>query len=506
MTTSKLEQIKAAGDGLEVRERIARFAREGFGSIPAEDFERLKWYGLYVQRPPEAERFMMRIRVPGGRLAREQAVAIAELAEGFCRGRLDVTTRQDIQLHNVRIEDVPALFERLGAVGLSTVHACGDTPRNVVACPLDSDGLAQEITAALVGMPQFSNFPRKYKVGVSTCGRDCVVACIHDVGLRGVQKEGRDGFDLRVGGGLAALPHVGVRLGAFVPRDHVVEVVRTIADLFREEGYRERRDRARLKFLVADWGAERFRSVLEARLGRPLEDGPCGDEGPLCGPLDHIGVLDAGADGRVHLGVAVPAGVLAAEQFRALAESGAGGLRLTVHQNVLAMDLAADEVEDARARLAQLGLHADPQDWTGCVETCTGMDFCRRAVAHTKPAARHVAQVLNERCPAGRRVRVHLTGCPNSCGRVHLAEIGLSGCRVRDGEERAEGFELWFGSSLGAEPRLSEPSGWRVPAARAPEAVARLVAGYHEHGRRDESFTEFIGRVGIATLRREAEA
>ncbi len=506
MAANRMEAIKAEADGLSVRERLDEYARRGFGAITDQDRQRLKWYGLYVHRPPEEGRFMLRVRVPGGRLALEQARRLAALAEERCGGRLDLTTRQDVQLHNVRIEDVPAIFARLDDVGLGSVHACGDTPRNVVACPLAGDEpgapgwagrVAGELTSALVGRAEFSNLPRKFKVGVSTCRRDCVVARIHDVGLRLAARDGRAGFDLYVGGGLAAKPRLAERLGAFVPTGEVVEVVTAIARLFREEGYRERRSRARLKFLMEDWGPARFRQALEGRLGRPLTDAGPPDEGELRAPADHLGTLPARDPGRVHLGVAVPAGVLSAGQLRTLAACGAAELRVTAHQNVVAARIPRARLAGALKAVEAAGLSADRDDWAGCVETCTGMDFCPRALAYTKPAAREIAAALNRKLPDAERVRIHLTGCPNSCGRVQLAELGLSG--------RREGFEVWAGARAGAGTRLAEPTGWRVPTRQAADAVVAAVRLYAEQRREDETFTDFAERAGPDRLRMAGE-
>lgn len=331
MKMTPMEQIKAAGDGLEVRERIGDYAAKGFSSIAEDDIERLKWVGLYQQRPEEDHRFMMRIRIPGGRLSIQQANTLADLAQTFAGGRLDLTTRQDVQLHNIRIEDVPTIFERLASVGLGTTHACGDVPRNVMACPLDADNpLIAEINNALEGKREFSNLPRKFKVGISTCPNDCVMARIHDVGLRGVNINGQEGFDLSVGGGLSTKPFFSQRLGVFLRPEEVVEVVTVIAEIFRDRGYRERRDRARLKFLLADRGPEEFRRSLEERLGRSLDSILPDEYRAVSGPLDHLGVLSE--DKR---GLAVPAGILQAEQLRDLADSAPKEIRLTPHQNIL---------------------------------------------------------------------------------------------------------------------------------------------------------------------------
>lgn len=494
MAMNQMEEIKAAADGLDVIGRLGQLARGGFDAICADDLERLKWAGLYVQRPPEAKRFMLRIRVPGGRLLPGQARAVADLADELSGGRLDLTTRQDVQLHGVRIEDVPAALTRMEQAGLSTVQSCGDTPRNVVACPLDGGvELAQRITQALVGRREFSNLPRKFKVAVSTCSQDCAMARIHDVGLRA---QGRGRYRVFVGGGLAVHPQAGMDLCATVTAARAPQLVAAIAGLFRDSGHRQRRDHARLKFLVADWGADRLHAEIEARLPGVLKPaGPLGDA-EVVGPLDHLGVLPAG-DGVSHVGVAVPAGMLTSCQLAALAAAGGREVRLTPRQNVLIASVPERRLRGALRSVVRAGLTSDADDWAGCVQTCTGIEFCRRAIVETKAVAAAIADLLNAAAPLGPRVRVHLSGCPNSCGHVHLAEIGLSGCRLRDGERGRPAFELWFGARLSAGGlQFARPSGRKVAVEDAPAHVARLVQAYHESARDRETFSGFAQRQG----------
>jgi len=494
MAVNRMEEIKAAADGLDVLGRLGQLARGGFDAIGADDLERLKWAGLYVQRPPEAKRFMLRIRVPGGRLLPGQARAVADLADELSGGRLDLTTRQDVQLHGIRIEDVPCALARLEQAGLTSVHTCGDTPRNVVACPLDGGvELAQRITQAMVGRREFSNLPRKFKVGVSTCAADCVVARIHDVGLRA---EGDERYRVFVGGGLSVHPRGAVDLGVTVTAARAADLVAAVAGLFRDAGYRERRDHARLKFLVADWGVDRLRSEIEARIPGVLEPAKLLDDSESVGPLDHLGVQPA-SEGLSHLGVAVRAGLLTSRQLAALAAAGGAEVRLTPRQNVLLTSVRGGRLKSALQDVARAGLTADADDWAGCVQTCTGIEFCRRAVVETKAVAAAIVDLLNAAAPLGPRVRVHLSGCPNSCGQVQLAEIGLVGCRVREGDESRPGFEFWFGARIRADGlRFAQASGRKVAVEDAPAEVARLVQAYHESARDGETFSAFAERQG----------
>jgi sulfite reductase (ferredoxin) len=305
------EQTKKDQDPLEVRERILQYARTGFSSIFLADLRtRFRWYGLYTQRPERDGYFMQRIRIPGGVLTSSQLRTVGELARRYGRDVADVTDRQNIQLHWIRIEDVPDIWARLEAVGLETTEACGDTPRNILGCPLagveaeeylDATPLVRAVNARLTNTKEFSNLPRKYKISITGCRHQCAVHECNDVGLVAHElDDGTVGFDLWVGGGLSSTPRFADRLGAFVAPEEVVDVVVAITAVFRDYGYRRSRNRARLKFLLADWGPEKFREVVEDYLGRPLRDGPPAKPSPEV-HRDHTGV-GRQADGRNYVG------------------------------------------------------------------------------------------------------------------------------------------------------------------------------------------------------------
>jgi sulfite reductase (ferredoxin) len=314
---NKNEENKRNDDGLHVRQRILDiYSKYGFDSIdPADLRGRFRWYGLYTQRRPgidggktavlEPEElddryFMLRIRIDGGQLDHRQLTTIADISRRYARGTADVTDRQNIQLHWIEIESVPAIWDALESVGLSTTEACGDTPRVILGCPLAGLDAAEIIDATpeiaaigeqYIGDSAFSNLPRKFKSSISGCAAQCATHEINDVAFVGVLNEaGEAGYDLWVGGGLSTNPMIGRRLGAFVRPGQVPEVWAGVAGLFRDYGYRRLRHRARIKFLVADWGPEKFREVLEKEyLGYALPDGPA-PAAPRHGIRDHVGV------------------------------------------------------------------------------------------------------------------------------------------------------------------------------------------------------------------------
>src|SRR6516164_4564511 len=426
---NKNEENKRNDDGLNVRQRIIDiYSRYGFDSIdPADLRGRFRWYGLYTQRRPgidggrtavlapgelDDRDFMLRIRMDGGRLDHAQLRTIAEVSRRYARGTADVTDRQNIQLHWVQIEDVPAIWEALESVGLSTTEACGDTPRVIVGCPLAGiaageviDGTPEiaGIAGRYIGDPAFSNLPRKFKSSVSGCAAQCAIHEINDVAFAGVVNQaGEAGFDLWVGGGLSTNPMIGRRLGAFVRPGQVPEVWAGVTGLFRDYGYRRLRHRARIKFLVADWGPAKFREVLEKEyLGYALPDGPA-PAAPPGGIRDHVGV-HAQRDGRCYVGFAPAVGRLSADLLDAVAglaaAHGSGRVRTTTEQKMVILDVPGDRAEALVAELAAAGLPARPSAFRRHTMACTGIEFCKLAITETKARAADLISELERRLP-----------------------------------------------------------------------------------------------------------
>jgi len=522
------EQVKQDDDGLNVRERIVtRYAREGFDSIDPQDLrQRFKWWGLYTQRAPgidggrtgslsdaeiEDRYFMMRVRIPGGQLTAEQLRAVGDVATRYGRDVADVTDRQNIQYHWIRIEDVPAIWERLEAVGLSTTTTCGDAPRNILGCPVagidgaelfDPTPALRATDAFAAGNRAFTNLPRKWKSAISACSVHCTLHEINDISFVGVRGPGGvDGFDLWVGGGLSTNPMSAQRLGAFVEPERVPEVWAGVTGLFRDYGYRRLRARARIKFLLADWGPERFREVLEGEyLGGALPDGPAPPP-PDGSPRDHVGV-HAQRDGLVYVGAAPPAGRLTGTQLREVADLaeafGSGRVRTTVEQKLVVLDVPPARVDGLVAELAARDLLVEPSVFRRGTIACTGIEFCKLAIVETKARARDLYGELERRMPAfDTPITINVNGCPNACARFQLADIGLKGSIV-DGEE---GFQVHLGGTLGAEVAFGRKlRGLKVTARELPDYVERLLRTYEGDRADDEPFATWVHRADEAQL------
>jgi sulfite reductase (ferredoxin) len=507
------ERAKRDQDGLDVYDRIVTdHARGGFSAISPQDLKvRYRWYGLYTQRPEEDGFFMMRIRVPGGVLTAEQVEAVGRISQRFGRDVCDVTDRQNFQLHWIRIEDVPEIWARLAAVGLTTRQTCGDVPRNVLGCPLagvaaseilDATPFVLTANARLTGTKEFSNLPRKYKISISGCREQCAVHEVMDVGMPGVElPDGRRGFDLWVGGGLGTNPMFAQRLGAFVPPERAVETCVGVTTLFRDYGYRRSRTKARLKFLMKDWGPERLREVLEREyLDGPLEDGPAPPPSSAV-HRDHLGVTPQ-RDGHAAVGLAPVAGRISGSRLVQVADLarrfGRGRLRTTTQQKMLVLDVPQDRVEPLAGELESLNLPTRPGAFRAGVMACTGIEFCKLAVVETKHRAGWLIEELERRLPGVTdALRINLNGCPNSCARFQLADIGLMGSVVPDGNgTRVDGFQVHLGGHLGGEYRFGKKAkGVRVAADDLPNFIELLARCWLTERDEGEDFSGWVNRL-----------
>ncbi len=526
------EAVKADDDGLNVRHRIETvYAAGGFASIDPTDLRgRMRWWGLYTQRRPgieggrtaalapeelDDEYFMLRVRSDGGLLTTEQLRAIADVSQTYARDTADVTDRQNVQLHWIRIEDVPAIWARLESVGLTTNEACGDTPRVVLGSPVagvaadeivDGTPAIEEIVRRYVGDPRFSNLPRKFKSAVSGSPRQDVAHEINDLSFVGVvHPQHGPGFDVWVGGGLSTNPLLARRLGAWVPLEDVPDVWEAVISLFRDYGYRRLRTRARLKFLVNDWGPAKVREVLETQyLGRALQDGPA--PARYDGRRDHVGVHEQ-RDGRRYVGAAPVVGRVSGTVLHGVADLadrfGSGHVRLTAQQKLVVTDVSPGAVEDLVVGLRALGLEARPSEFRRGAMACTGIEFCKLAIAETKANATRLVAELEERLPTmDRPLSIHVNGCPNSCARIQVADIGLKGMLVPgpDGEQ-VEGFQVHLGGELGAEAELArKPRGLKVSAEELPDYVERVLTAYEAGREGSEPFATWARRVDESVL------
>ncbi|MFE0626268.1 nitrite/sulfite reductase [Streptomyces sp. NPDC058864] len=527
------EQFKRDDDGLNVRTRIETIYRyRGFDAIDGADLRgRMRWWGLYTQRKPgidggktailEPEElddkfFMLRVRIDGGRLTTEQLRVIGEVSQEFARGTADITDRQNIQLHWIRIEDVAEIWQRLEAVGLSTTEACGDTPRVILGSPvagiaedeiIDGTWAVDEAHRRIVGNKEFSNLPRKFKSAISGSPLLDVAHEINDVAFVGVRHpEHGPGFDVWVGGGLSTNPKIGVRLGAWVPLEEVPDVFEGVISIFRDYGYRRLRTRARLKFLVADWGAEKFRQVLEDEyLGRKLADGPAPDQ-PVEQWRDHVGVHRQ-KDGRYYVGFAPRVGRVDGTTLSKIAElaeaHGSGRLRTTVEQKMIVLDVEQDRVDSLVAGLEALDLQVKPSPFRRGTMACTGIEFCKLAIVETKARGSSLIDELERRLPEFEEpITININGCPNACARIQVADIGLKGQLVLDADGRqVEGYQVHLGGALGLEAGFGRKvRGLKVTADELPDYVERVLKRFQAEREDGERFAQWVTRASEEAL------
>ena len=461
MAKADVEAIKQAKDGLEVWPDIERYAIEGYSSIAPDDFTRMRWYGIYQQQPNEGH-FMMRVKIPSGDMTARQLRAVAHVSREWGRGIADITTRQNFQFHWLRIEDIPAAIAHLGSAGLTTTGACGDITRNICGCPTsgidpnelyDTRELIHGVTRYFLGNPDFSDLPRKYKISISGCAIHCNQPEINDLGIQAVRWRGNGSdeivFQVRVGGGLSTQPYLAQRLDLAIRPDQILDVCRAVTEIFRDEGYRKRRNHARLKFLVADWGADRFRQELIERLGWTPEPAVLWPE-PTTVQQDHLGVHNQKQDGKSWIGVSVITGRVTADHLYAAADIAdsycEGSIRTTNQQNLLFPNIKRADLAAAQAEIRGAGFEWDVSEFHRGAVSCTGNEFCNLAITETKARLREIVAHLESEMLWDDPIRIHLNGCPNSCGQHHIGDIGLQGClaRLNDGTQ----VELVIGDAL----------------------------------------------------------
>lgn len=532
------EVFKKEDPALNVRARVEEiYSKQGFDSIDKTDLRgRMRWLGLYTQRKEgydgtftgeenvdliEAPFFMLRVRSDGGLLTAASLRMLGQISTEFARDTADISDRQNVQYHWIRIEDMPEIWRRLDSVGLQTTEACGDCPRVVLGSPLAGESLdevidatpaVEEIVRRYVGKPEYANLPRKFKTAIS--GLQDVVHEINDVAFVGVNHpEHGPGLDLWVGGGLSTNPMLAQRLGAWVPLDEVPDVWEAVVGLFRDYGYRRLRSKARLKFLVKDWGPVKFREVLEREyLKRPLIDGPAPD--PVVRPIDHVGVQKL-RNGLNAVGVAAIAGRVSGTILTAVADLaekvGSDRIRFTPHQKLIVLDVPDDRVDELVAGLAGLGLSATPSHWRRNLMACSGIEFCKLSFAETRVRAQSLVPDLEQRladlnAELDVPVTVHLNGCPNSCARIQVADIGFKGQMIDDGQNGeagpVEGFQVHLGGSLGLDSNFGRKlRQHKVTSDELGDYIERVVRNFIAQREPGERFAQWAVRAEEESLR-----
>ncbi|PPJ35103.1 sulfite reductase [Nocardia nova] len=529
------EQSKKDDNPLNVRARIENiYAKGGFDSIDKSDLRgRFRWWGLYTQREQgydgtwtgdenidllEAKYFMMRIRCDGGALNVEQVRTLGQISTEFARDTADLSDRENLQYHWIEIENVPEIWRRIEAVGLQTTEACGDCPRVVLGSPLAGESLdevvdgswaVEEITRRYIGKKEYSNLPRKFKTAIS--GQQDVVHEINDVAFVGVEHpEHGPGFDLWVGGGLSTNPMLAQRVGAWVPLDEVPDVWEAVVSLFRDYGYRRLRTKARLKFLIKDWGVEKFREVLETEyLQRKLIDGPAPEKPAR--PIDHVGVQRL-RNGLNAIGFSPIAGRVSGTILTQVADAvervGADRIRFTPYQKIVVLDVPDDKVEELIAELEPLGLQARPSAWRRNLLACSGIEFCKLSFVETRKRSQVLAPELDRRladinAQLDVPVTININGCPNSCGRSQIADIGFKGQLVDDGEgNQVEGYQVHLGGSLGLDSGFGRKlRQHKVTSEELGDYIERVVRNFVKNRNDGERFAQWAVRADEADLR-----
>ncbi len=505
------ERIKKEKDGLDVFEDILAYAKSGYESINPDDFTRMRWYGLYQQKP-NVGHFMLRIKVPSGYLTSDQLRAVSDVTRLYARGITDITTRQNFQFHWLQIQDLPDIFERFANVGISTAGACGDIFRNVTGCPVagidpdevfDARPWLNQVNSFFEGNKEFSDLPRKFKTSVAGCRLHCSQPEINDIGATAVSRKranGEDefGFQIRVGGGLSARPHFAKKLNMFVPPEKLIDVFAAVTGAFRDFGNRDNRKKARLKFLVDEWGIERFEEEVRSRLSWTPDAGE-GWEDPRRNFRDHMGIHAQKQEGLYWIGASILSGRMIDEQVAIAAriadEFGKGIVRTTNQQNLLFSDIPQSKVDQVQKLLAQTGLAVEASSFRRVAVACTGNEFCNLALTETKSLIIEIVEHLEKTVSIDEPIRINLNGCPNSCGQHHIGDIGLQGCVVKQGAGvSVEGYDVSLGGRLGADSKFVRPIWRKVPATNVKFAIENLLNGYVEEREEEDDFSTFVDR------------
>jgi ferredoxin-nitrite reductase len=529
---NQVERYKLERHPLDVRDAIIdTYAQEGPGAIDAVpgEVERLKWVGLYPQKQG-GDAFMLRVKLPGGQLTAAQARVIGEIAGEFARGPepnpfwgdayLDLTTRQDIQLHWLKIGVIPEIWRRLEAVGITTVQACGDSARNVLSCPvsgldadevLDAYPVARAISDYFTGNREYANLPRKFKMSVTGCREDCVAAEINDIGMWPARlPDGTVGFNVLVGGGLSDGPRMGSDIDVFVRPDEAVELTRAVAQVFGELGNRENRWLARMRYLVQELGPEGFREELAKRAAFDLT--PAGEHLTRRHRGDHVGVHPQKQPDTSYVGLSVPVGRMTGtnlvEAARLAETYGDGGLRLSGDQNLVLTGVPSARVDELLAA-DLLNVHpANPRPFERGVVACTGSEFCRFAIVETKARAVQWARYLDEHADTGGEeiIRMHFSGCSASCAQPQIADIGFRGETAKTDQGFAEGVDIGLGGALGTNSAFIDWVDGARPVDEVPAALSGLLSRYVAERREGETFHEWCRRTPNASLRATLDA
>ncbi|WP_419771060.1 MAG: nitrite/sulfite reductase [Candidatus Marinarcus sp.] len=509
----RVERIKKEKDGLDVLQDIYVYAVLGEAVNP-EDIDRFKWYGLYTQnRNLQDENdntlyFMLRVKLPNGELNLEQIERLAHISNEYARGTADFTTRQDIQFHYITVANLPAIFTQLHEVGLSTVFAAGDVPRNVVTCPVngidhdqicDVRPLVEKVNAYFAGNKNLSNLPRKYKVSISGCNKHCISHEIQDLSFTATKvSDTKTLFDVHVGGGLASNKQFAHHIG-YVTASQVLPTVKAVSKIYKEHGNRENRRKARLGHIIQEWGIEKFKEVLHENINFVLKEQKVQDF-TAYEKREHFGIHESTVRSKSYIGCAISSGNITAtgllNLLSVMKKYEATTIKTTTTQNFVILDAPTLQAQEMAKDLDAVNIQTKPSVFNARTLACTGLNFCKFAISETKGLAKEIVAHLEHKFPDFQeKISISVNGCPNSCAHPHIVDIGLIGCKVKQNDETVTGFELVLGGHLeGSKSRFGEKPNIKFPASDAPKIIEDLIIKYIKSGY--TSFNDFVLKLG----------
>ncbi len=509
---NSVERLKRELFPTELTGQWDRLAETSYEKLPEEDIVRLQWFGMYHDKP-KVGTFMMRIKIPSGILSAEGLRAIGEISETYGRDQGELTTRQNIQLHYITLDKFPEILEKLKGVGLTTMGGCGDVVRNITGCPVagvdpdelfDVTPLIAETAGFFYGNREYSDLPRKHKISIASCPHQCNAPEINCVALVAMLRDGRQGFAVRVGGGQSSTPRLSRHLGVFITREQAMPVMRAIIDVWQgTTEYRMSRVKARLKFMIDDYGVEEFRKLVEAKLGFALENLA---EMPIPETdSDHTGIHEQKQPGLNYVGFPVYLGLMSGRQMReiaALTASFGGDIRLTRRQNFIITGIPAAQLDDVIAQVGAIGFPLEANGLYASSIGCIGDPHCNYAVTPTKTKlATIIERLVNQFGEQVGGLKLNLDGCPHACAQHWTGDIGLQGTTSRGpAGEPIESFDIILRGGLGKDAAIGKPIVRRVPSPLVEDYVSRLFATYLERREPDETFTHFCVRTSDADL------
>jgi ferredoxin-nitrite reductase len=507
---NNVEKIKLDRDGLEVIEAIIKkYSKYGFDSVPEEDRILLKWAGIYEQKPKNGL-FMLRVRINTGKINVSGAKVLSEISQKYGRNFMKITTRGAIQFYNIRLEDLPDIFNKLNSVHLASYEACGDCPRTVIGNPLagidknelfDTTELVNKVNDFLLLNRDFSNLPRKLKISISASTKNAGNSEINDISFTPAIKkiEGKEviGFHLKVGGGLSTKPVIAKEINAFIAVEQVQKVIEAVTTIFRDYGYRNNRNRARLKFLIEDWGIEKFTEKLYEYTGVLPTKGI--DKTEDCSYINYYGVNPQKQKGKSYIGVHIPLGQMNSADFNELAqiseEYGDGILRTTSCQNIIISGIKNDKLDEVLSKEIFKKLSYQPKTILSRIVACTGSKFCNLALVDTQSIALKLSKFIDEKLEVDVPINIKISGCPNSCGHTNTADIGIRGSIIKQEGKRYEAFDVFLGGKLGQGATFGQKLDLRLRENELIKAIAKIIEQYLAHRKDNETFHNFISRV-----------